>query len=102
MAIDIFVNFCPLNEGLMEKDLILCCDSKVNLNYKIRGEGILIDLRLISVDSIFLEGVSEKLESFYFDNTFPNSVSIKKVIFENFSSVFVKYHWSIYELQVFK
>lgn len=97
MAIDIFVNFCPLTEGLMEKDLILCCDSKVNLNYKIRGEGILIDLKLISVDSIMLEGVSEKLECFYFDNTFPNSVSTKKVIFENFSSVYVKYHWSIYE-----
>lgn len=98
MAIDIFVNFSPIEEGIMENDLILCCDSKVNLPYKIRGEGILIDLKLISVDNILLEGISEKLESFYFDRAFPNSFGIKHVKFENLSSVIVKYHWSIYEI----
>jgi len=97
MAIDIFVIFSPLSEGIMEKDLILCCDSKVNLPYRIRGEGILIDLKLISVDNTILEGIPDKLESFYFDKAFPNSYGIKHVKFENLSSVMVKYHWSIYE-----
>jgi len=47
MGIDIYANFCPTKEGLDEQDLILCCDSKINLPFKIKGDGTLIDLKVL-------------------------------------------------------
>jgi len=46
MGIDIYANFCPTKDGIDEQDLFLCCDSKINLQFKIKGSGILIDLKV--------------------------------------------------------
>jgi hypothetical protein len=49
MGIDIYANFCPTKEGIDERDIYLSCDSKINMPFKVTGEGTLIDLKVFFI-----------------------------------------------------
>lgn len=98
MMIEIFVNFSPKKEGNIEKKFIICCDSKTNIEYKIKGEGILIDMGLISLDGLKIDESAEKLESLFFEDTFPFTSSNRQLRIVNKSSVSVKFHWDLYDI----
>jgi hypothetical protein len=98
MMIEIFVNFSPKFEGNIDKEIIICCDSKFNLEYKLKGEGILIDMNLISLDGIAIDESHEKLENLFFDDTFPFTETKRELKIKNQSSVEVKFHWNLYDI----
>jgi len=98
MSIEIYVNFNPQTEGILEKDLIICCDSKVNLNHKIIGEGISIDFKILSLDGVPVDESVEKLENIFFEETYPATITKRTLKIKNSSSVPLKYHWSIYDM----
>jgi hypothetical protein len=97
MPIEIFINFNPKQQGVIEKDLIICSDSKINLNYKIKGEGISIDMKLVSLDGLLLSETDGKLENLYFDDTYPYTISERTLKIINNSPVPVKFHWNVYQ-----
>jgi len=98
MSVEVYVNFNPQTEGLIEKDLLICCDSKINLNHKIMGEGISIDLKIISLDGISVDESIEKLENLYFEDAYPSTLSSRSLKIKNMSSVPLRFHWSIYDM----
>lgn len=98
MSVEVYVNFNPQTEGIIEKDLIICCDSKINLNQKIIGEGISIDFQIIALDGILVDESIEKLENLYFEDAYPSTVSSRNLKIKNLSSVPLRFHWSIYDM----
>ena len=51
MSKNISVTFCPIDEGIVEKKLILACDT-TKLNYILRGEQIKVDIIIKSLDGL--------------------------------------------------
>ena len=51
MSQNISVTFCPIDEGIVEKKLILACDT-TKLNYILRGEQIKVDIIIKSLDGL--------------------------------------------------
>ena len=51
MSQNISVTFCPIDEGVVEKKLILACDT-TRLNYILRGEQIKVDIIIKSLDGL--------------------------------------------------
>jgi hypothetical protein len=97
MSVEILVNFCPKKEGLIEKDLIIICDSKVNLPQKIIGEGIKVDFKIISLDDLVFNENSDTLENLFFEDAYPSTSISRKIKIKNLSEYELKYHWNIYD-----
>ena len=49
------VIFKPNVEGNIERNLFIACDSKINLPWSIKGEGIMVDMQLVSLDGLNLD-----------------------------------------------
>lgn len=97
MPIEIFINFNPKLKGVIERDLIICCDSRINLNYKVKGEGISVDMKLVSLDGLELSQSESKLENLFFEDTYPYTTSERNLKVLNNSLVPVKFHWNVYD-----
>ena len=67
MSQNISVTFCPISEGIVEKKLILACDT-TKLNYILRGEQVKVDIIIKTLDGLdmsskFLESPEKKIEN---------------------------------------
>jgi len=51
MSQNISITFCPIDEGVVEKKLILACDT-TKLNYILRGEQVRVDIVIKSLDGL--------------------------------------------------
>jgi len=98
MSVEVYVNFNPKTEGIIEKDLLICCDSKINLNHKIIGEGISIDFKILNLDGVAVDESIERLENLYFEDSYPFTIASRTIEIKNLSSVPLRYHWSIYDM----
>ena len=98
MSIEIYVNFNPKTEGNIEKNLVICCDSKINLNHKIIGEGITVDFKITALDGLIIDETVEKLENLFFEDSYPSISTSRNLRIKNLSSIPLRYHWSIYDM----
>jgi len=98
MSLEIYVNFNPKYEDLIEKNLFICCDSKVNIPHKIQGEGISVDLKIVAIDDLLADESYEKLENIFFEDTYPSTSVSRRLIIKNLSNYQLKYHWNIYDM----
>jgi len=98
MSVEIYVNFSPQSEGLIEKDLFICCDSKINIPHKLTGEGIGVDFKILAIDDLLADQTFEKLENIFFEDTYPSTIVSRKLRIKNLSEFQLKYHWNIYDM----
>lgn len=98
MALEIYVNFSPNVEGIIQKNLYITCDSKENIPYKIQGEGIAVDFQLISIDELIIDESFEKIQNLYFEDTYPSTSNSRKIKIKNLSKVSLNFHWNIYDI----
>ena len=60
MSQNISITFCPIDEGIIEKKLILACDT-TKLQYLLRGEQIKVDIIIKSLDGLDMSKSEVKL-----------------------------------------
>jgi hypothetical protein len=96
--VNLEVVFKPDYEGIIERDLFINCDSKFNLKFQLKGEGIMVDLKILSIDDILVDEDIDALETLMFEETFPNIKCERTLKIVNKSSVPIKYHWSVYDV----
>ena len=100
-AIDIFVSFSPWpneekDHGSCEENLILACDNQTSEFYKLRGEGCMLNLEVISIDGKEVDTKKHPLETLFFEHTNPSSSSTWTITYHNSSPIPVNFHWNIY------
>ena len=62
MSQNISITFCPIDEGIVEKKLILACDT-TKLQYLLRGEQIKVDIIIKALDGLDMSKNDVKLIS---------------------------------------
>jgi len=98
MSVEVYVNFNPKTEGLIEKNMFICCDSKDNISHQIFGEGIRVDFKIIAIDDLIADETFEKLENIFFEDAYPSTNIYRNLKIKNLSKYQLKYHWNIYDL----
>ena len=72
-ALDIFVSFNPLQEGLADENLILAWDNHTSEFYKLQGYGAMLDLDVVQVDGRDVDTKLHPLDTIFFANTNPQA-----------------------------
>jgi len=77
MSQNISITFCPIEEGVVEKKLILACDT-TKLNYILRGEQIKVDIVIKSLDGLDMSKNNVQLSLENEERNKKNSLEEKK------------------------
>ena len=83
MSQNISITFCPIDEGVVEKKLILACDT-TKLNYILRGEQVRVDIVIKSLDGLDMSKNNVQLSQENEEkNTKSNLLEEKKVYIDD-------------------
>ena len=77
MSQNISITFCPIEEGVVEKKLILACDT-TKLNYILRGEQIKVDIVIKTLDGLDMSKNNVQLSLENEERNKKNSLEEKK------------------------
>ena len=94
---EIFVNFQPLKEGILQENILLACDNLTNATYVLKGQANMVELCVVSLDNNSIKFQEQELKTLYFDDAIPRKSLCRSLTIKNLTRVKVKYHWGLYK-----
>jgi len=94
---EIFINFQPTKEGILEEKVLLACDNLTNATYVLKGQANMVELSITSLDENTIKFQEQDLKTLYFDDAIPRKVMSRSITIKNLTKVKVKYHWGLFK-----
>lgn len=94
---EIFVNFKPFEEGIIQENVLLACDNMTNATYTLKGQANMVELSVISLDNNPIQFQEKELKTLYFEDAIPKKQYSRQLTIKNLTKVKVKFHWGLYK-----
>ena len=94
---EIFINFQPIKEGILQENVLLACDNLTNATYTLKGQANMVELSITALDSNPIKFQEIELKTLYFDDAIPKKPLSRNLTIKNLTKVKVKFHWGLYK-----
>ena len=94
---EIFINFQPSQEGILQENVLLACDNLTNATYVLKGQANMVELNIVALDGTPINFQAQELKTLYFDDAIPKKVLARGITIKNLTKVKVKYHWGLFK-----
>lgn len=94
---EIFVNFQPTKEGILQENVLLACDNMTNATYVLKGQANMVELNIVALDENPIRFQEHELTTLYFDDAVPRKSYFRSITIKNLTKVKIKFHWALYK-----